>query len=198
MDPIIGAALAGGGLSFLGGMFQNQASSAQSLRQMQFQERMSNTAHQRQVADLRKAGLNPILSATSGASSPGGAQAQQINALGAGVSSAVQIRQANALIEKTKAETKLIKDQSPRSGIWATIWRNIQELVPEVSTGKAVQENLRRKMREVTPTGPSNVKGPEGKHKPGKHIDHVREIERELEVYYNKYPSRRPKNYRRH
>lgn len=54
----------------------NDWSAAQAQKQMDFQKMMSDTAHQREVADLKAAGLNPVLSAGgSGASTPVGAMA---------------------------------------------------------------------------------------------------------------------------
>jgi len=77
MNPAVAAAGIGAVGSLIGGMQRNSAAAAQASQQMAFQREMSDTAYQRTMADMKAAGLNPMLaSKLGGASTPAGAMAQ--------------------------------------------------------------------------------------------------------------------------
>lgn len=73
------AAIAAAGISAYSASRANKARQNATTQQQDWQKHMSDTAHQREVKDLRKAGLNPILSANSGATTPSGSTAQVEN-----------------------------------------------------------------------------------------------------------------------
>lgn len=80
-----------------------KSSAAQSSRD--YTERMSGTAHQREVKDLRAAGLNPILSARFGGASTPSAAPADVPDFGASAKSSVM----------TNAELGLIKSETQKN-----------------------------------------------------------------------------------
>jgi len=110
-----GAGLIGAGLSYIGQKKANEAARDRANDQMAFQERMSSTAHQREVQDLRAAGLNPVLSAGGGgASTPAGASPLVQSEMEGTASTARDLprvmneaRALQAQIDNVKADTAL-------------------------------------------------------------------------------------------
>ena len=107
-DPVLTAAA-----SLAGGLFRNTEAQKASARQMAFQEDMSNTSYQRGMADMKKAGLNPILAGKmGGASTPTGSTYNPENVSTNAVNQYLQTKQNEANVANTKALTDKIKAET--------------------------------------------------------------------------------------
>jgi hypothetical protein len=150
----LGASLASAGISAIGGIASSAMSMKEARKNRAWQERMSNTAYQRQVKDLRKAGLNPMLAFgnSAGASTPAGAMGQITNSAKDAVDSfnatrliKEQIKNIQADTSKKDEEADLINFQRGKLS-WEV--RQIQEQIKQIqNTAKGLdQENILRQM----------------------------------------------------
>ena len=126
-DMLIGAAISGAGSIFTNMTNKdnvestNRANAEQAQMNRDFQERMSNTAYQRGMSDMRSAGLNPILAyQKGGASSPSGSQAamqtfEAKNPVEPAISTALAVRQKALEAENLKVTNDNIQNNSAKT-----------------------------------------------------------------------------------
>jgi len=111
----------------------NEFNSAQAVANRDFQREMSNTAHQREMADLQKAGINPILAMNSGASSPTGSTASAVSIpkqgtnldLSQAIHSSLDAMNKRQSLDNLKEQNKLTQAQLQKTDAEADVAKNV-------------------------------------------------------------------------
>lgn len=137
-----------GGMQMYGQSATNAANAKQAQQQMDFQAEQTGTSYQRGVADMKAAGLNPMLAySQGGASSGGGASAIMGNEVGSAASTALQSYQTMQGINNMQAQERQINAQTANTDM-DTINKGLNQPILK-NTGEAGKWDAQIRMEEL-------------------------------------------------